>query len=211
MTTLEYNGLTIGEGTVYKMDSIHGLDGLSIRTAQANKTDSDGGNIFAQKYGMRNITITGRIIEDSSTDYFDAKASLVEAFDINSGETATFTAWDSSSKMITCKVVISPEIKEEAGENTFGDFLVVLQAEDPFWLGSLITDTIGLTEYGGATIPATIPMSLSSGTADIAVINNSGNVEATGVFEITGEVDTPVITNQTTGDSFYFNKLKLYI
>lgn len=201
-TQFIYNGLTIDENSGYLITESDGIDTVPIRTSSANKTNAHGGNIYAQKYGMRRISLIGTIQGSDVDDFFTKKRALVSAYSITDSDDLEVTMWNSVSRTIKAKVVTAPQIPALQGNVTRAPFLVELLCSNPFWLGDLQSYTIGLTQPGGGTLPATFPWSWDSGDTPVMQFVNNGDASSYAKFTITGPVQNPTVINNTTGKNF---------
>jgi len=217
---VEYNGLTIDNQNGIIIESITGLSAVEVRTSEDMLTGTDGGAIWEQFYGMRNISITGTIIGSSVSDYFEKKGELTRAFSIQSTIMNLYvTTWAGERKMIPARVINLPEIPEVSGEVTIGRFFLSLRCPSPFFEDEeSSTATIQLSATGGYpvgqwdtdldTFVATSGMPVSSPipySADTTDINNTGDAIINPVYVISGPVLNPSIRNTSTGKFFTVN------
>lgn len=201
---LTYNGLTIDQNQdTFSIFRMWGIDGLDVRISEANLTNFDGGVVYKRLYGMRTIGLEGMIQTETASEYFAAKATLVNTFSIKATDlTLSITRWDGEVRTIQAKVVQTPMIVEEPGEVTICRWRVELRCDDPSFYDSTTTTTytINLSEPGGIPIPTMIPLMLGGGSNNTATIINNGQVDGYPEIIITGDVINPTITNVSTGE-----------
>jgi len=215
-----YNGLTIDNKQGIIIESMSGLSSAEIRTSEDYLTGIDGGAIWEQYYGMRNITITGSVVADTIEDYFTRKSELSNAFCKKDTDIDLFvTTWNGTTKRIPARIITMPDITEYSGEVTMCRWLVSLRCPSPFFTDQAAsTGTIELSDIGGYPVgqwdteedefvatsgmPVASPIPYSPDTLDI---NNTGDVATNPVYEISGPVTNPSIRNVTTNMAFTIN------
>ena len=204
--SLTYNNLVLIPTNGYTIQRMEGLDGLPLRISEAPLTARDGGNIYARLYGMRTISITGTIIASDPDTYFDRKRALVQAFTRIGSSDLTITRWDTgaTTRTMSAKVVQTPEIVENFGENTFANFFVQVRGEEPWLLDSnnSIEETLTLAESNGYVLPFSAPIPFGeSTTTDTVTILNDGDIALPPSIVFNGPVTNPRLTNQTTNET----------
>lgn len=209
---ISYNSLNLSDANGYLVNYLNGLDGNDLRISEDPTTDRSGGNIWNILMGMRNITIEGKIVADTASNFFSAKRNLYKAFSGKGARDLTFTLWNGDSRKIPAKVVGIPQIAYDPEDVTQKIFRVDLKAESPYWQSiSVVSDTAELDIVEGVEIPTEVPFSFGSSVINRAVINNAGDVnylDDEGVypeFYIYGEVNRPYVYNATTGKYFWFD------
>ena len=215
-----YNGLTIDNKQGIIIESMSGLSNIEVRTSEDYLTGTDGGAIWEQYYGMRNISITGSIIAETIEDYFTRKSELATAFSKKNQDVNLFiTTWNGSTRRIPARVVQMPDITEYSGETTMARFLISLRCPSPFFTDETSTTaTITMSDVGGYPVgqwdieedeftvgtgmPVASPIPY---TADSIDINNTGDISTNPVYEIVGPVTNPSVRNTTTNKLFTIN------
>lgn len=203
---IQYNGLTLEGGGDYSIEEVSGLFTVPIRTASQELTGGDGGNIWAQNFGMRTIGIEGKIFTDDAASFFTAIRELNAAFTkTEESLPLVIRLWDDSEKTLYARVLQMPEIilQKDLAPKQIAAYRVSLLCEDPYYQDNDETEyTVGLTQDAGAAIPTPIPMSLSAGTGGSVTVVNNGDVASYAEFEIQGVVNNPTVQNVTTDEQF---------
>lgn len=203
-TRLQYNGLTIDPTSKYSIYLLEGLDGLDIRTSSDLSTVNDGGFVWLQKYGMRQIAFEGTVSGTDSSDYFIVKRALLSAFSLNTSNILTVRLWDGTERNIVAYVVQQPQTKFEVGRTMFTRFRIELLCPDPFFSDvNIISINFLPPVISGFSVPLiSIPFSLGTVSGGTGVIINAGDIPNYASFRITGACENPIVTNTTTGESF---------
>lgn len=201
---IQYNGQTLNFANGFTIEEISGLDNPEVRISKDELTGMDGGNIWARLYGMLGIVIQGNIFGTDVDNFFERKKDLIHAFNKNSDDWFVVTLWNGQSRRIMAKSVARPIFGMKSGQVTNTEFRLEVVAEDPYWRD---TDeqqfTAGLAEDSGLVIPFDLPAIMEQAdTSNIINITNEGEGEAYPYIKITGNVNTPRLTNLTTGEEF---------
>lgn len=197
MFTIEYNGITLGTG-YYTITDPTGIFEIPIKTSQDDLTGGDGGNIWSQVFGMRDISIEGRIIaneEDVNT--------LIKNLSIAFSKTSValpliVTLSNGGSKSLNAKVIQMPQIGYKVGEERAPMYRILLKCEDPLYSSvESTTYTSGLSVGGGIAIPTPVAMSFSAGTGGSVIVTNNGDESADPEIILLGPLVNPVVRNAT--------------
>lgn len=205
-----YNNLTIEYGTDYTVEEITGLWNIPLRINRDDKTGKDGGLFYSAKYGARTISFNGKIKSSTSSGLNNAIRAFTAAFSKNiSTLPLKIRLSDNTEKTIYAYVSSMPEIVLTVKE--MGSFVAIyrvsLVCEDPFFIDvATYSDSVGLIQLGGFSIPTTIPISSPSSSGGTLTINNTGDVEVYPKLTITGALNcqNPTIKNSTTGEQVQF-------
>lgn len=207
--SINYNGLTIDGTSGFKVVGLQGVHGMEIQSDSQPLPGLDGGNIFQQNYNMRNIGIDGQIFALDPSTYFTNIRALVKAFTKqNNALPLTIQMWDGTSKIIFCKVSITPLIPEIKGRVTYNDFRIELIAENPFFQDinpQIFTTNLALS--GGFAIPFKLSFAIGGTTNNQFSINNVGDETGYPEFFLYGPLVNPSIQNITTGQSLTINTI----
>jgi len=130
---------------------------IPINTKQSDFVLVDGGIIAKKRYGMRDLVITGKIIENSQTDYHNARKNLVEAFFQDGVIKTLAVTYLGRGSFIDCTVIDFDFFKEKKGTRFMCDFEVVLRAPFPYFKGALLMATILPQKPGGTPVPMSVP------------------------------------------------------
>src|ERR1017187_891607 len=74
---LNYNGLTMGPGTVFEFQKLEGFDMPTVRTGDAGRARDHGLFIGLDLMGGREITVTGDMLATSSTAWANLAGATV--------------------------------------------------------------------------------------------------------------------------------------
>lgn len=208
MYSFEYNGYTLENNDNVSIDIVEGLSRVPLRISEDTLTGGDGGNIWAEKFDMRQITIEGEIYADDLPTYYALRATISNAFTRDAGlQELVVTRSDGVQRSIFVKVVEVPEFRETAGEFAQARFQIVLKAPDPFWVDSESqTYTAVLPIGGGGPVANPVPGPIGIGEGNLITFSNDGDVEAYAEILIDGQVVTPVVNSLTKGQSFRMNE-----
>lgn len=203
---ITYNALLLNATTNYTVKDITGLFEIPVRTDSADLTGSNGGNIFAQAYGMRPISFSGQIYGTDSITFLNTLSAFINAFsksDVSQSLQIEITA--GLIKTLMARVVQEPTIS--VGVDEFGinvaQYQVFLLVEDVLFSDNTSTTySTGLAQTGGTPIPGQVPMPLGGGGGGSVVVVNSGVSGTDAIFKIQGASLNPVIRNATSGSQF---------
>lgn len=206
---LEYNGYTFGDGDYYVYQVLDGISGRPIRVSQNNLVGADGGNIWARKRGMRDLSIRGVVgtLSDNFSDYYDVyRRDLMLAFNIEATSNDLYiTRPDGVRRYINAKVVQEPVIEETVGEREEAEFTLQLRSET----GLIEDDTLSIASLsfaapGGTPVSSPVPSPVGGGNA-VLIISNTGDGLINPVYRVTGPATNVSITNQSTGEFLVVN------
>lgn len=210
--SISYNDLNLSDANGYLVNFLNGLDGNDLRISEELTTDRSGGNIWNILMGMRNITIEGKIVGETASDFFTAKRDFYNAFSGKDARYLTLGLWNGDTRRIPAKVVGLPQIAYSPEDVTQKTFRVDLKCELPYWESTTVTsDTAILDEVVGVEIPTEVPFSFGSSNNNTLTINNTGDInylDDDGVFieaYIYGNVVDPYVINSTTGEFFWID------
>lgn len=184
---------------------VSGLGPSDIRTSSFLFSGRSGGLITDQLRGFRTIVVTGQIGNNSSTaqshkadrDAMEAACPIDETIPIYitvfSGDTYRIDANVTDFKM------------EYMTRGHRSEFLLQLTAGDPFFYttdgGDEQSANIDHVVEGGYVTPYVLPVIWEDGGQPTVVLN-SGVATVYPVITLTDGATNPIITNQTTGESF---------
>lgn len=197
---IELDDFAIGQGTNFLITEIGGLGKPKIRTSSVNNSGSDGGDIGAQNYEMRQITVVGLVKSTSQTAHVTDRRNFNEAAPIRSQTRVYITLFDGSQYYTDCYIQ-----DLDMGYKTFGvasEYKLELLAPDPLFYGvSGVDNSVSLThvQSGGYVFPYELPVEWADGSSPTS-ITNFGDSTVYPVITLTGTAINPVIYNQTTGE-----------
>lgn len=158
-----------------------------------------------QLYGFRQINITGKIggVATTRDQQKIDRAALLNAMPINESFPIDITLFN--GEVFTTSVNLTDLKVEYSQRGYMSDFLIQLTAGDPLFYsadgGDEQSALITRVTQGGYDTPYILPVEWDSGSSPTVVIN-SGEAIYYPRIEIYDEAANPVITNQTTGESF---------
>lgn len=195
---------TDGIGIIVHPD-IKGLEMPAIRLPSFDRPNVDGAIVPNQLYGGRLISFTGRVYASTVSAYRALRRTLETAVAI---QRTAGVLYPITLKMTTMDdLALQVDVYTKAfdfpdKEMLFGNFRLDLFAPSLILLGQTLKTKNIYTFYGGGmAIPTEIPMDMDAGGVSVDILNNAGNVNAYPIITLTGPLDTPTITNETTGES----------
>lgn len=207
VTTIEYNGLKLGEvDSGYGISEIKGFGAPSISTSEQQKTEAYGSNIFAQKYNSRVMTFDVEVMGITVDEYLNKAREFIKKYRIGIDDFLIITLWNGDLRKIKAKVTDGPDAVYTAENISMNKFQLELTAENPLFLDNTTQEySAGLPVTGGFPIPAPVPFPLGSTTGGTFSIINSGDVSGFATFRIYGPVVNPNIRNVANGGEFRIN------
>lgn len=191
-------------GAFVDITKVQGLSASPIRVTTRAREGQDGGFIDSQYEDMRIIIIEGMIYCPSSLleDYLDDLKENFEPRDLV--QPFYYLSNTGQERLIYCKPIQGLRYDWDPDKRLGSvPIQIQLEAENPSIFGGLVTQSTGI---GGTSSTRGYNKSFnfgyggSSSSASAIVCNNTGNRPADATFTITGEVDDPVVVNDTTGD-----------
>ena len=204
MYEFEYNEYTLLTGPNSVIDVALGFAGIPVRASEDPNTGADGGNIWAQNYNMRPLTIGGQVFADDLTTYYNVRRQILAAFNMKAGkQTMIVTRPDGVIRTIDVRVTGEPEFIETPGEVAEAVFQMSLKAEDPFFSDvTPITDSAIIAIAGGTPVASPVSSPIGKGAGNQIVLVNSGDVSAYASFKMIGNVTNGTVTKAQTGEFF---------
>lgn len=193
-------------GGNFIITDVKGLGPADIRTSSFLYSGRSGGLVTDQLFGFRQIDITGKIGSVGGTrdqQKIDRQA-LVDSMPLGATFPVYVTLFNNETYRIDCNLT---DLKLEYSRAGYmSDFLIQLTAGDPLFYstegGDEQTATINLlVQTGGYVTPYDLPVDWAVG-AQATTVLNSGNTIVLPIIELHDEAHDPIITNQTTGQTF---------
>ena len=185
-----------------------GVRGFGIPTTEVRIAPSagDGGYFRHSKRAIREIDLPITII---GTDRGDVEAKLrrlAALLNVKNGATvvnATYSDGTSFALSAYYRGGAETVFGDTAG-TTFCQWLITMQAPNPFWLSSTPTTfTVGSGSTGRGLLPKLTKLRVSSDqTLGIVTANNAGDVDAYPIWQIRGPVTNLLVSNGTQSFSF---------
>lgn len=199
----EINGLLIGAGTMYELESpVEGLDTPDIRTSSNNYSGRDGGIIAGQFYSPRLITLTGFVHNYLCDDQSEARKNFQAALPIREDLDLIITTFTGEQYTTTVRVV---DVQLPITDKKISNFKVDLYASDPnLYEIAGFELIIPRTSGGGFILPVVVPIIFEEG-GGITNVPNNGSTVIYPTFKIVGSATNPIFTNVDTGEVVQVN------
>lgn len=178
---------------------IVGLGLPDIRTSIGVYSGRNGGYVGAQFYGVRNISVQGRIMADTPAAYEAKRQALEAAVSIGSDLPLEIVTVGGNALLANCKLVKLdiPYVNNPITTR----YNLELVAPDPVLYDNsasgLNSVSISPVRGGGITWPPQWPLTWAGSSGPITV-TNAGSVTMYPVITLAGSMTNPIITNVTT-------------
>jgi len=172
MYTITYNG-KIFQNSDKLVINLEQTGKIPVNTKQSDFVLVDGGIIAKKRYGMRDLVITGKIIENSESNYINARKNLVDAFFQDGISKELAVDYLGQTKYIDCTVVDFDFFKEKRGTKFLCDFEVVLRASFPYFRSNLFIVEVSPQTPGGTPVPMPVPTPVGNSQNAITINYNS--------------------------------------
>lgn len=196
----------LADGSRFIIKGVTGLGVADIRTSSFLFSGRSGGSVTDQLLGFRIITINGIIGENNGTPQAHAvdRQTLLDALPIGTTIPVYITNFGGATYRIDANVTDAKVEYRQRGVTS--DFLIQLTAGDPLFYstdgGDIQTAIVELqAQTGGYVTPYDLPVDWAAGATPSTVLN-SGNAIVFPVIELHDEAHNPIITNETTGETF---------
>jgi hypothetical protein len=205
LQTLSIDGLELIDSDDYWFESADGLDEPDRRVASAVNPGADGGFIASTLYGMRGVSLSGALKQQSSARMSAARSALGQkcllkrdVSGVRQLKTVEFTLSDGREFILQAEVSSfkAPNLGTGAVE-----FLISLVAEDPLLYnptektsGSIVRAT-----GGGLIIPFVSPAVSAASSGGAGIATNGGNSDTPVIMKLVGPLTSPYILNQASG------------
>lgn len=192
--------------TFTDITAINGLDTPDIRSIQADRDGEHGGYTYAKYYSRRTVEISLDIYAPNETYLDRLKRNFLPK---NTGDWLFWKPVGEDIRMLYCKPTgfrYATERIRVVSEKTIAQLM--FQAEDPRWYAQPVTNVIHFpnTTQLGRIYPKTYPYTYSATQIGGNVVMTSpGSIEGTVELTFTGEIDHPVVQNQSTGKTMYLD------
>jgi hypothetical protein len=192
-------------GGNFIITGITGLGAADIRTSSFLFSGRHGGMVTDQLLGFRNLSVTGKIGNNSGTrlqHQLDRQA-LLDSMPIGT----TFPIYITTFAGLTYRIDVNLiDLKLEYNRRGYmSDFLIQLTAGDPYFYstdgGDEQTANVSRIQEGGYITPYILPVIWETGGSP-TIVTNSGDANYYPVITLSDEALNPVITNLATGESF---------
>lgn len=203
---IEWAGLLFGATPLYGIRSLTGwLDLPTERLGVESRSNRHGA--YPGQYFADSKTITAQLLIRGLPANFIAGVKAlrrVTAFDENAAEQPFIARWGDGRKLMVMARCARRDIPSDSGSYPQGVALATIQwvASDPrmYELPGNNFSTALAVASGGIVFPLVFPLDFGAGTSGGKVlISNNGNAQAWPVFNLTGPLTAPALTDQLTG------------
>lgn len=200
--TLNDFELNSRDSKFYLDEDVQGLSLPDIRTSSGVYAGRDGGYIGAQFYGMRALTLVGRVFGQDVVEIEEKRRELQDALRTKNITMRVLTN-AGQVYLIYCNLIkFDMPIKRTV---TIAPFKIELLAADPIiyddTAGSTLSVTVNKVLRGGYVYPVVYPVLWQAGALPTNV-NNAGNTMVYPVITFYGSAHEPVLYNNTLGKLF---------
>lgn len=200
--TLNDFELNSRDSRFYLDEDVQGLGLPEIRTSSGVYSGRDGGYIGAQFYGMRALSLVGRVFGKDIVELEQKRRELQDALRTKN-ITMRVTTNAGYTYLIYCNLLkFDMPIKRTVN---IAPFKIELLAADPIIYddtnGAALKVTVNKVLSGGYIFPVVYPVLWQAGALPTSV-NNGGNTMVYPVITFTGSAHEPVLYNNTLGKLF---------
>lgn len=208
-----YLNTTHDDGTIIVAGEPEGWEGLEFITPVDQAGGRDGGLVGPSSVAPRILAVTGAMVAVNPTILRTRIRELRARLGPRSTVVWDQYAHDAGRRMgLVCRAQGDFRATPVMGHQRGGvatQFTFTLIAANPPWkfsTGAAESQCIGLpaSTTSGRTYSKTFSYNygLSTNPGGSMTINNAGDIDTWPVFTISGAVDGPIVTNETTGDAF---------
>lgn len=193
----EFNGLGIGAGTNYDLIEVSDLLGFNARSDSVTRFGRHGGTGGRHYAEMKNITIKGKVLCTSDTDYQNKRLAMVAALrPIKDPADALPLIFALPGSTLVKVQVLARPIRVDLPLNRtaalkYPEYDIRMEILDPI-IYSLVAKTSSFV------FPE-----------DTNTVNNAGNEASPWTLAVVGPATNPIITNVATGQFLSFTNLIL--
>lgn len=210
-----YNGLLMGDGTVYDVVAVRGLVGPGqARVSDVLRPLDHGAFVNGGDYApIRHVEIDVQIEGTSDSAFSAAVDALGLAMAPQAAElpmTFQLPGFSNGNRFINCRPRGTTATVDVSYKFRMPVLTVVLEATDPRIYDATL-QTLGLSPgsaSGGLSFPLHWPLSFGTATSGTIQAVNAGTFETRPVITLTGPLTTPKIINTSTGQ---FTQLDLVL
>lgn len=178
------NGLVIGDGTRYLLSSIEGLEVPELRMGDGVYAGRDGGFVSGHFYGPRTLTFEGFYIGNDCDEAEELRLTLFRYLRIRF--LAPIFILTNTGKYYYTEGYVS-EVKSKIDTSRSGQFQITFRCPDPF-----------IYDGGDGVSEASTWESDNLVFGDTTEVLNAGGVDTMPIIRLTGIMENPIITNETT-------------
>lgn len=191
---------------IYLKPDIQGLEMPTIRLPNFERPNIDGAFVPNQLYGGRAISLQGKVSAQNVQNYRLRRRAFQNAVKIYRPGGALAPIVFKFKTMDDLELQTNVYLRKIEFPDVYltgGAFKIDLFAPDvALESQELHIEEVSIFSGGGMAIPMEIPLDMSvAGTLE-TIIANAGDTGALPTITITGTIEDPTISNQTTGESF---------
>lgn len=196
-TNSQGDSISFGATKPYVLQSIQGLDTPST-DIQTKRAPFQDGTTFTDALLMsRDIIIDVHVLAGTDSLIYTYRDELFKIFSPKFGEGTLTIGYEGIERSIKCVPdrVIAPNSTRTCG---YQKAMIILFASNPTIQDSEFTTVVLAAFTGGFTLPFSFPISFGTVGQDV-IIDNTGHVDVPILITMTGPLEDPVFTNNTTG------------
>lgn len=183
----------------FYLDTVKGFAIPEIRTSSAVLTERDGGYVASQFYGMRKVSIQGRIFGEDEAELEEKRKEIMAA--VRQRSIAIELITNAGNSYLVNGHLTDSEMDFDRLINS-SDFRFEFLCPDPVIYdntdGTALSVQVGKQRGGGYTFPYVLPVSWQSGSGEV-IARNNGNTPVKPVIKFKGSMIEPTLINVTTG------------
>lgn len=183
----------------FYLDTVKGFAIPEIRTSSAVLTERDGGYVASQFYGMRKVSIQGRIFGEDEAELEEKRKEIMAA--VRQRSIAIELITNAGNSYLVNGHLTDSEMDFDRLINS-SDFRFEFLCPDPVIYdntdGTALSIQVGKQRGGGYIFPYVLPVGWQSGSGEVTARNN-GNTAVKPVIKFKGSMTDPTLINVTTG------------
>jgi phage-related protein len=183
----------------FYLDTVKGFAIPEIRTSSAVLTERDGGYVASQFYGMRKVSIQGRIFGEDEAELEEKRKEIMAA--VRQRSIAIELITNAGNSYLVNGHLTDSEMDFDRLINS-SDFRFEFLCPDPVIYdntdGTALSIQVGKQRGGGYIFPYVLPVEWQSGSGEVTARNN-GNTPVKPVIKFKGSMTDPTLINVTTG------------
>lgn len=183
----------------FYLDTVKGFAIPEIRTSSAVLTERDGGYVASQFYGMRKVSIQGRIFGEDEAELEEKRKEIMAA--VRQRSIAIELITNAGNSYLVNGHLTDSEMDFDRLINS-SDFRFEFLCPDPVIYdntdGTALSIQVGKQRGGGYIFPYVLPVGWQAGSGEVTARNN-GNTPVKPVIKFKGSMTDPTLINVTTG------------
>lgn len=183
----------------YILLGFEGFEQPSTDIQMSKAPYQDGKTFIDDIFDERIVTLTFKVFADDQQELFDRRATINQKFNSRLGMGILKLEQVEGSDYYLDVITKSVNFIESANSE-YTTAVIQLIAPNPFWYDPTQYESIMVGFSDGFSFPFSLPVSFGQVGTEVT-ITNSGNVDTPVLIYFYGEVEEPVIENQTTEES----------